>query len=304
MTINTDFIRRIKWRNFVYFAQETLKSLKRNGFMTVASISTVTVSVLILGSFLLLFLNSNHIASHLENSVQISVYMKNETREDQINIIGSEIAALPGVTEIKTVSKEEAMERFKKRLGENAGILDALEDNPLPYSFDVHVDTPERITEIIPKIQGMRHVETARYGKEVVEQLFQFTKVLRYGGILLICLMALGTLFIIVNTIRLTVFARRREISIMKYVGATDWFIRWPFMLEGITIGILGAILSAVLLQIGYGAVITKIQSALAFLPLMGKWPLMIWIWLLLLFIGGGIGALGSYISLRKFLQV
>ena len=166
------------------------------------------------------------------------------------------------------------------------------------------MDTPERITEIIPKIQGMRHVETARYGKEVVEQLFQFTKVLRYGGILLICLMALGTLFIIVNTIRLTVFARRREISIMKYVGATDWFIRWPFMLEGITIGILGAILSAVLLQIGYGAVITKIQSALAFLPLMGKWPLMIWIWLLLLFIGGGIGALGSYISLRKFLQV
>ncbi|MCQ2362456.1 MAG: permease-like cell division protein FtsX [Acidaminococcaceae bacterium] len=304
MIINTDFIRRIKWRNFVYFAQETFKSLKRNGFMTVASISTVTVSVLILGSFLLLFINSNHIASHLENSVQISVYMKNDTREDQINIIGSEIAALPGVTEIKTVSKEEAMERFKKRLGENAGILDALEDNPLPYSFDVHVDTPERITEIIPKIQGMRHVETARYGKEVVEQLFQFTKVLRYGGILLICLMALGTLFIIVNTIRLTVFARRREISIMKYVGATDWFIRWPFMLEGITIGVLGAVLSAVLLQIGYGAVITKIQSALAFLPIMGKWPLMIWLWLLLLFIGGGIGALGSYISLRKFLQV
>lgn len=304
MIINTDFIRRIKWRNFVYFAQETFKSLKRNGFMTVASISTVTVSVLILGSFLLLFINSNHIASHLENSVQISVYMKNDTREDQINIIGSEIAALPGVTEIKTVSKEEAMERFKKRLGENAGILDALEDNPLPYSFDVHVDTPERITEIIPKIQGMRHVETARYGKEVVEQLFQFTKVLRYGGILLICLMALGTLFIIVNTIRLTVFARRREISIMKYVGATDWFIRWPFMLEGITIGVLGAVLSAVLLQIGYGAVITKIQSALAFLPIMGEWPLMIWLWLLLLFIGGGIGALGSYISLRKFLQV
>ncbi len=304
MNISIESLRKIKWQNYIYFVQETVKSLKRNGFMTLASISTVTVSVLILGCFLLLFLNSNHIAGYLENSVQISVYMKNDATEDQINIIGSEIAALPGVTEIKTVSKEQAMERFKKRLGENASILEALDDNPLPYSFDVHVDVPERITEIIPKIQGMQHVESARYGKDVVEQLFQFTRILRYGGIILICLMAMGTLFIIVNTIRLTVYARRKEIDIMKYVGATDSFIRWPFMLEGISIGVMGSVLSAMFLQFGYGAVITKIQSALAFLPVLGKWPLMIWIWVILLFIGGGIGALGSYISLRKFLQV
>lgn len=304
MSISIESLRKIKWQNYIYFVQETVKSLKRNGFMTLASISTVTVSVLILGCFLLLFLNSNHIAGHLENSVQISVYMKNDATEDQINIIGSEIAALPGVTEIKTVSKEQAMERFKKRLGENASILEALDDNPLPYSFDVHVDVPERITEIIPKIQGMQHVESARYGKDVVEQLFQFTRILRYGGIILICLMAMGTLFIIVNTIRLTVYARRKEIDIMKYVGATDSFIRWPFMLEGISIGVMGSVLSTMFLQFGYGAVITKIQSALAFLPVLGKWPLMIWIWVILLFIGGGIGALGSYISLRKFLQV
>lgn len=200
----------MKLRNGVYFLIEALKSLFRNGMMSVASVSIVAVSMLILGSFLILFFNSNHIASYLENTVQVSVYMKNDVTEDDINIVGSEIAALPGVVEVKTVTKEQAMERFKNRLGENAGILAALDDNPLPYSFDVRVDKPERVDELVPKIQSMRYVDSARYGKEVVDQLFQFTRVMRYGGMILIVLMGVGTLFIIVNTIRLTVYARRR----------------------------------------------------------------------------------------------
>lgn len=304
MAINPNSGFSMKLRNFCYFLAETFKSLRRNGMMTVASISTVAVSVLILGAFLLLFFNSTHIANHLENTVQISVYMKNEATEDNINIVGSEIAALPGVVEVNTVTKEQAMERFKDRLGENAGILEALDDNPLPYSFDVHVDAPERIAELIPKIQSMQFVDSARYGKVVVEKLFQFTRILRYGGLILIALMVAGTLFIIANTIRLTVYARQREITIMKYVGATDWFIRWPFMMEGIFIGMIGSCISAFVLQVCYSASVTTLQSALAFLPVLGTWPLMFFMWLLLLFIGGGIGVLGSYISLRKFLEV
>lgn len=230
--------------------------------------------------------------------------MKNDVTEDDINIVGSEIAALPGVVEVKTVTKEQAMERFKNRLGENAGILAALDDNPLPYSFDVRVDKPERVDELVPKIQSMRYVDSARYGKEVVDQLFQFTRVMRYGGMILIVLMGVGTLFIIVNTIRLTVYARRREINIMKYVGATDWFIRWPFILEGVFIGLVGSCISAVVLQLCYSASVVKLQAALAFLPILSTWPLMFFIWGILVALGAIIGALGSFISLRKFLEV
>jgi len=298
------FFHKIKFATLLYFAQETTKSLFRNGVMTIASMLTVAVSTLILGSFLLIFCNGNHIAGYLENSVQISVYMNTRTNEDDINTTGAELAALPGVTEVKTVTKDEAMKRFKNRLGENASILNALEDNPLPYSFEVHVDIPERIAQIAPIIQKMKKVESVRYAQDVVEQLFQFTRILRTGGLLLIALMTGGTLFIIVNTIRLTVINRKREINIMKYVGATDWFIRWPFMMEGIAIGLAGTIFSTAILTFIYGAVISKIQQALVFLPVLSAWPLMLWMWLGLLLFGAGIGALGSYISLKKFLRV
>lgn len=295
---------RIKYSTFVYYVQETSKSLFRNGVMTIASMITVAVSTLILGSFLLLFINSNHIAKHLENSVQISVYMDNHSNEDDINTTGAELAALPGVTEVKTVTKEEAMKRFRARLGENAGILDALEDNPLPYSFEVHVDAPERIGQIVPVIQKMKKVECVRYAREVVEQLFQFTRILRIGGLLLVTLMVFGTLFILANTIRLTVVNRKREINIMKYVGATDWFIRWPFMMEGIIIGLVGTIFSTAVLTFIYSAAVVKIRQALAFLPVLSTWPLMKGMWIGLLLFGMLIGALGSYISVKKFLRV
>lgn len=304
MNMKIKIFPKIKFSTFLYFVQETSKSLFRNGVMTIASMITVAVSTLILGSFLLLFINSNHIAGYLENSVQISVYMDTRTNEEDINTTGAELSALPGVTEVKTVSKEEAMKRFKSRLGENTGILDALEDNPLPYSFEVHVDIPERIGQITPIIQKMKKVESVRYAREVVEQLFQFTRILRTGGLLLIALMVCGTLFIIVNTIRLTVMNRKREVNIMKYVGATDWFIRWPFMMEGIVIGLVGTIFSTMVLTFIYGAVVTKIHQALVFLPVLSTWPLMLWMWIGLLAFGAGIGALGSYISLKKFLRV
>lgn len=287
-----------------YFFDETLKSMWRNGIMTIASVTTVMVSVFILGIFMVLYVNSNRVAHHLENSVQVTVYMQDDATDEQINIIGSEIAALQGVIKVNPVTKEEALERFKNRLGENANILNALNDNPLPYSFDVHVDLPNRIDEIVPKIQGMSHVETVRYGKDVVERLFQFTKLLRYGGMVIVALMVIGTMFIIVNTIRLTVYARRKEITIMKYVGATDIFIRWPFLLEGILIGVVGACFSSFILTFMYDAMIYKVQSSLVFATIYDTWPLMFWIWLMLILVGGIVGAAGAYISLRRFLRV
>jgi cell division transport system permease protein len=194
---------------------------------------------------------------------------------------------------------------FQETAPRTGKLLDALgEDNPFPYSFEVQVDKPERIQEIVPQIEKMPGVETAKFGQEVVEHLFQLTRILRLGGIFLIIMLAIATLFIISNTIRITVFARRREVSIMKYVGATNWFIRWPFLLEGMFMGFVGALIAAVALFKMYDAAQVKIYSTLAFFPLLPSWPFMVYLCAGLVAVGTFIGAAGSAISLRKFLDV
>lgn len=288
-----------------YFIKETYKSIRRNGFMSFASISTVAVSLLVLGMFLLIFLNTNNLAKYLESQVQVSVYMQDDAKAEELTSVKEQLQKMPGVVKVTAVSKEQALERFKERLGDQEQLLNSLgKDNPFPNSFDVQVDNPERIKAITPLIGQLPKVETAKFGQEVVEHLFQLTRILRFGGVVLIIFLAMATLFIISNTIRLTVFARRKEVVIMKYVGATDWFIRWPFLLEGMTLGFFGAILASLLINSIYSALLDRIHATLAFLPLLPPSPLLGYVTLFLLAAGTGIGALGSYISLRKFLRV
>ena len=288
-----------------YFVKETYKSIRRNGFMSFASISTVAVSLLVLGMFLLMFLNTNHLAQQLENQIQISVYMTDTaTTQDNMDVEQA-IKKMPGVKSVKFVPKSEAIKRFKERLGDQQQLLNSLgKDNPFPNSFDVSVDTPEHIKEVSAQIGKLPKVETAKFGQEVVEHLFQLTRILRFGGIVLVVFLAMATLFIISNTIRLTVFARRKEVIIMRYVGATDWFIRWPFMLEGMTLGFCGAVVAALLINGTYSALLGKIHATLAFLPMLPATPLLYYVSIFILVAGTGIGALGSFISLRKFLKV
>ena len=236
-------------RSRKYFVKETFNSIKRNQLMSFASISTVALSLLVLGLFLLMVLNANNLAQYLENQVQVTVYMQDGIRDDTVQAAQKSLETMPGVVKVTKITKAEALGRFKDRLGDQVRLLDALgEDNPFPLSFDVQVDQPGRIATLVPEIEKMQGVETAKFGREVVEHLFQLTKILRIGGLILVSLLAVATLFIIANTIRITVFARRREVSIMKYVGATNWFIRWPFLLEGMLMGFLGAVIASLFL--------------------------------------------------------
>ncbi len=288
-----------------YFIKETYKSIRRNGFMSFASISTVAVSLLVLGMFLLIFLNTNNLAKYLESQVHVSVYMQDDASSDELKAVEAKLKQLPGVVKVTAVNKEQALARFKERLGDQDQLLSSLgKDNPFPNSFELQVDSPERIKVITPSISQIPKVETAKFGQEVVEHLFSLTKILRLGGIVLIIFLAMAILFIISNTIRLTVFARRKEVIIMKYVGATDWFIRWPFLLEGMTLGFFGAVLASICINSIYAGLLEKIHATLAFLPLLPASPLLFYVTIVLLAAGTGIGALGSYISLRKFLQV
>lgn len=295
----------MKIRTFEYFIRESVISLRRNSLMSFASISTVALSLLILGIFLVMVLNLNNMASVLESQVQISVYLQDNLSDHEMREIGTRISKLPGVTQVLYVSKEEAMSRFKTRLGEQQGLLTALgETNPLPNAFEVKVDKPERVKPVAEAAGQLKGVENAKFGQEVVENLFNLTKLMRIFGLILIIFLAMAALFIISNTIRITVFARRREIAIMKYVGATDWFIRWPFLLEGMFLGIGGALIAVLLIGQIYGGLTREIYQTLAFLPLIPQYPFITNISIVLLIVGATIGALGSSISLRKYMKV
>ncbi|BBB91737.1 MAG TPA: permease-like cell division protein FtsX [Methylomusa anaerophila] len=295
----------MKIRAVEYFIKEALSSLRRNSLMSIASITTVALSLLILGMFLTVVLNLNHIASTLENQVQISVYLQDDLSDLDMREIGTRITKIPGVTQVLFVDKNEAMARFQERLGEQKELLTALgETNPLPNAFEVKVDKPEQVKPVAQSVEQLEGVENTKFGQAVIEQLFSLTRMIRILGLILIVFLALAALFIISNTIRITVFARRKEIGIMKYVGATDWFIRWPFMIEGMVLGFGGALIAVLILNQTYSALTAKVYESLAFLPLIPKQPFLTNVSIILLVTGTAIGALGSSISLRRFMRV
>ncbi|WP_295630980.1 permease-like cell division protein FtsX [uncultured Mitsuokella sp.] len=295
----------MKLRTGEYFIAEVFRSLRRNNWMTFASIGTVTVSLFVLGVFLILVLNMNRLAGMLESQVQISVYLEDHLTDREKRQIEYDITSLQGIDTVKYVDRDEAKTRLQERLGDQKYLLDALsDDNPLPDAFEVTVTTPAVVESAASAISAMSGVEEAKYGQDVIEHLFDITRLMRIFGLVLMLLLGAATLFIIANTIRLTVFARRKEIAIMKYVGATDWFIRWPFLLEGIVLGCFGGIIAAVALCSFYAAMAAQIYSTLAFFPLLPQYPFMNYVTLAILGSGIVIGAIGSLISLKRFLRV
>lgn len=295
----------MKLRTGEYFIAEVFRSLRRNTWMTFASIGTVTVSLFVLGVFLILVLNMNRLAGMLESQVQISVYLEDHLTDREKRQIEYDITSLQGIDTVKYVDRDEAKTRLQERLGDQKYLLDALSDeNPLPDAFEVTVTTPAVVESAASAISAMSGVEEAKYGQDVIEHLFDITRLMRIFGLVLMLLLGAATLFIIANTIRLTVFARRKEIAIMKYVGATDWFIRWPFLLEGIVLGCFGGIIAAVALRSFYAAMAAQIYSTLAFFPLLPQYPFMNYVTLAILGSGIVIGAIGSLISLKRFLKV
>ena len=288
-----------------YFIKEVYTSFKRNIWMTLASIFTVVLSLFILGFFSIVILNLNKMADTLESQVQISVYLKDDLSQEEIDETKETLSKIEGLQDIKFTTREEAMENFKERLGDNQIFIDALDDtNPLPDSFSLTVSSPQQVITIADTAAALDSVESASYSQDIINHLFNLTHLIRLIGVALIILLTGAAIFIISNTIRLTVFARRKEIAIMKYVGATDWFIRWPFLLEGICLGFIGGGLATIFLYIVYNQVTQEIYEAMAFFPLIPQHPFIDYISLAILVAGIIIGALGSTISLKRFLKV
>lgn len=288
-----------------YFIKEVYTSFKRNIWMTLASIFTVVLSLFILGFFSIVILNLNKMVDTLESQVQISVYLKDDLSQEEIDETKETLSKIEGLQDIKFTTREEAMKNFKERLGDQQFLLDALDDtNPLPNSFSLTVTSPQQVKTIADTAAALDSVESASYSQDIINHLFNLTHLIRLIGVALIILLTGAAIFIISNTIRLTVFARRKEIAIMKYVGATDWFIRWPFLLEGICLGFIGGGLATIFLYIVYNQVTQEIYEAMAFFPLIPQHPFIDYISLAILVAGIIIGALGSTISLKRFLKV
>ena len=288
------------------FFGDALKSLKRNRTISAASMATVAATLYIFGVFILVAMTINSSVATVESKVEIKAYLLDEATEEEKQAIQTAIGAVIGIKEINYETKEEAFTKFKASLGENNAILAGYSEanNPLPNSFVVSLETPEAAGPVEDAVKDLPGVQQVGNERDTVEMIIAVARTIRTVGVVIFGILIIVSLFLIGNTIKLTVFSRRREIGIMKFVGATDWFIRWPFIIEGIIMGTVGAIFAVAVLYFSYKGAYTQITKAFFYAGLTAPGYVlsnMSWQFILA---GMGIGAAGSYISLRRFLDV
>jgi len=292
-------------KNMRYFFSETFKSLRRNRLLSIATLSTVTICILILGMAVLLTINAGHFMNRLESDLEMMVFVDDSLNKGQLTDLGKEIKNLPGVKSVQFISKDQALDNLQAKFADKKyDLKQTVGDNPLPNSFEVKAENPKNVAKIAKQLFKMDGVYKVNYGQGLVERLFQITRWVRIISIIIIIMLALGAVFLIATTIRLAIFSRRKEIYLMKLIGATDWFVRWPFFIEGILLGSVGALLAVILLALGYGSLVSNMQTAIFFIPLINSPRLLLEIYLALFAAGAVLGSLGTYISLNRFLDV
>lgn len=298
----------MKIRTLGRHAREGVKSLGRNGWMSFASISAVSITLFILGVFLVLAMNVNYFTKTVEKQVEIRVFLDVLATKENVQQVEAGIKAIPKVDSVTFIPKDEGLKQFKESLGEKAYLFEGLEkDNPLPDTYVVKTKDPKDTSEVAAQIKKLPYVKNINYGEGTVEKLFAWTGAVRNVGICFIIGLGFTAMFLIANTIKLTIVARRREIEIMKLVGATNWFIRWPFFVEGLLMGLIGALIPTAMLTVGYYYLLDGIQSsfeAAQLFKLLPLFPLVYQVAVALIAIGAFIGIWGSLVSVRRFLRV
>jgi len=300
----------MKVRTLLRHLREGVKSIVRNGWMTFASVASITISLFILGLFLLLSMNMNYFAKQFEDDVAINVYLEVNLPASQVTSIGKDIEKLPGVWKVNFIPKEEGLEYLRKKLGDPLEGME--EDNPLMDAFNVEMDDPKNVETIANQILDMNTgkqtpiIFKVEYGKGTVEKLFQVTDTIRNVGLILVGLLAVTAVFLIANTIKLTIVAREREISIMKLVGATNAFIRWPFFVEGMLLGIIGSLVPVAVILFGYWQLgsADMLNVKLLMIDFIPFSDIVLPITGLLIGLGVLIGVWGSVLSVRKSLKI
>lgn len=292
-----------------FFFKEAFGSLRRNFFMTIAALVTVFLSMLVLGGVLVFVFTTDALLGQVEKKVEITVYFKTKPDPDTDKIVAlqTEINSWAEVKTCEFVSKEQALVNFKEKYKDHPEWFENLTSNPLPASLEVALVDPQTADAVTRKIEAKdsesQIIDEVKFGKETADKLFTFTSGARNFMLIFIVLLGVVAILLISNTIRLSIFARKREVEIMKLVGATNWFIRWPFLIEGVTVGFFGALLAAVALLVLNGYLAGKLKASISSLNIPLDAVPFVFVTLVLLGVGVVIGAIGSALGLRRFLK-
>lgn len=290
-----------------YYIIDALKSLKRNLTISLASAITVTITLFIMGIFLILMENVNLGINNVQSQIEIKAFLKDDISSEEQENIRQELKVISGVKDIEFEDKAKALEKFSEQISEdNSSLLDnySSSNNPLPNSYIVKLENPEISEQVISSIKNIEGIESVGTDKEFTDKIVSISKNIKWIGISLFILLTAISVFLIGNTIKLAIYSRHREIGIMKFVGATDWFIRWPFIIEGAVIGLVGAVSANVLLYSLYKIVFVKINESLLLVNLISPSYVTQTLQWQFILAGVVIGGLGSSWSLFKFLKV
>lgn len=299
-----------------YFFRESLTGFSRNLSTTLGSIITIFLSLLIIGIFFIAGSVINNVVADVESQVSITAYVADDASQEDIDSVMRSIEGVDGVESVTFTTKDQALENFTTSMTSNPDIVAQLDgQNPLPASIDVQLAEAQEVSSIA---QGILDNETfvsicdnpedpsdsLQYGQKTVDKLFSFTNAIRIVGVALIALLIVIAFIFINNTIRLAILARRKEIAIMRLVGASNGFIRGPFLMEGALHAVIGSILAIVILELLHQLLLPRISAALPWLPIAIDPVTFVFIYLGLLVAGLLIGIFGSLLAMRRYLKV
>jgi cell division transport system permease protein len=302
-----------------YFISETWSSFRRNWVMSLVAVSIIYISLLLVGAFFLVSSVVNEMASSFESKVSIQVFLKDDAADTDVQALQAAIQKMPNVKSIAYVTKDQALAIFKERTKNTPQLVQQLRNNPLPASIEVALVSPREVQSVVdlivknpltakvvktPANLGTPLDTDIRYGQNVVEALFAATGVVRLFALGFLILLLIVSLVLIGNTIRLAIYSRRREIGIMRLVGASNWFIRTPFLLEGVLQSLIGSVLAILTLLAAQAVIVPWLQGNLKFIPVTIGGVTMAQLSALLVLSGVAIGLLGSGSAIRRYLKV
>ena len=297
--------------SFGYLVRQGIIGTWLNRMMSIASVGILPACLIIVGGSGLLAVNIRDLFTSIENQNEVVLFIKDDATEQQIEALGDLVEQMDHVMDYHFVSKEQALAEQKEFMGDQGYLLDGLEDdNPLPASYRITLEGLEHIDAVLAQLDGRAGIDTVSAPTDLAHTLTGIEKTMLILGSIIIGILIVASTVVISNTIRLTLFARRREINIMKYVGATDSFIRLPYVVEGMTIGFISAVISFFVIFGIYGSLGSMLSgSSISWLTGMSSQLIpfaQLWYWVLgaFLLFGMAVGALGSAISIRRYLRV
>ncbi len=301
----------MKWSSFRYLTKQGLHNLRANRLMSLASIGVLTACLLLTGIAGLFSANVNSLVEYLGDQNETVVYLDQGLSDEQLASVDQTLRSMPGLAAVTYVSQEEVLETYKGYMSEYADLFnDFEEDNPFHANYRVVLEDLNQMDGMIAQLEQIDGVYSVSAPTQLSSVFLTIQRAVTYAGWALVAVLALVSVVVISNTIRLTVFARRKEINIMKYVGATNGFIRWPFFVEGTSVGLISGLLAAGLVIGAYALVVNKVGAMSGFWgPILGScllsvgqvWPIVLGAFLIF---GVIIGSIGTATSIRKYLEV